>query len=156
MCSRIRDVQCTSASAKMLMRGCNNTMPACVVPLEGADAGELDDPKAPRDQVRFARSIPLEKARADVLLAYRMNDVDLPPEHGFPVRAIVPGWYAMASIKWLARVIVTDRPFSGYYQTLDYALWKRDGYRAQLVPLTPTQIKEEIAHPLEGEVNAAN
>src|SRR6267143_3773573 len=79
---------------------------------EGADRGRLEDPKSPRGEINFARSIPLDKAR-DVLLAYKMNDVDLPPEHGFPVRAIVPGWYAVASIKWLQRIIVTDKPFNG-------------------------------------------
>src|SRR5713101_8395750 len=124
--------------------------------LEGADHGPLEDPKARPGDVRFARSIPLTKAREDVVLAYQMNDVDLPPEHGFPVRAIVPGWYAVASIKWLQRMIVTDRPFSGYYQTFDYAFWKRDGDNAELVPLTTMQIKAEIAQPVEGEVIAAN
>jgi DMSO/TMAO reductase YedYZ molybdopterin-dependent catalytic subunit len=124
--------------------------------LEGADEGPLEDSKAPRGNVRFARSIGLTKAREDVLLAYKMNDVDLTPEHGFPVRAIVPGWYAVASIKWLQRVIVTDRPFNGYYQTLDYAFWKRDGDNAELVALREMQTKAEIARPVEGETVALN
>jgi DMSO/TMAO reductase YedYZ molybdopterin-dependent catalytic subunit len=119
--------------------------------LEGADGGALEDPKSPAGELKFARSIPLEKARTDVLLAYRMNGNDLPPQHGFPLRAIVPGWYAMASIKWLQRIIVTDRPFSGYYQTLDYAFWKRRGDIAELAPLTEMQIKAEIAKPAQGE-----
>jgi DMSO/TMAO reductase YedYZ molybdopterin-dependent catalytic subunit len=92
----------------------------------------------------------LEKARK-VLLAYKMNDVDLPLEHGFPVRAIVPGWYAMASIKWLQRIVVSDKTFNGYYQTLDYAFWKRRGETAELAPLSEIQIKAEIARPSEGE-----
>ncbi|MEP6603285.1 MAG: sulfite oxidase [Spartobacteria bacterium] len=124
--------------------------------LEGADEGPLEDPKAPRGNVRFARSIPLAKAKQDVLLVYKMNDVDLPAENGFPVRAIVPGWYAVASIKWLQRIIVSDRPFNGYYQTLDYAFWKRDGENAVLVPLTEMQIKAEIARPTNGETVSAN
>src|SRR5205807_4401849 len=65
--------------------------------LEGADRGTIEDRKSPRGELNFARSIPLEKARS-VLLAYKMNDVDLPPKHGFPARAIVAGWYAVASI----------------------------------------------------------
>ena len=125
---------------------------ACEVILEGADCGMLEEPKSPPGELTFARSIPLEKARRDVLLAYKMNGDDLPPEHGFPVRAIVPGWYAMASVKWLQRIIVTDRPFTGYYQTLDYAYWeKRDGI-AELTPLTEIQVKAEIARPAEGEI----
>ena len=94
----------------------------------------------------------MAKAREDVLLAYKMNDVDLTAEHGFPLRAIVPGWYAVASIKWLQRIIVTDRPFNGYYQTIDYAFWKRDGEHAELVPLREMQTKAEIAQPKEGDI----
>jgi DMSO/TMAO reductase YedYZ molybdopterin-dependent catalytic subunit len=123
--------------------------------LEGSDRGKLEDLKGPRGDLNFARSIPLEKAR-DVLLAYKMNDVDLPTEHGFPVRAIVPGWYAVASIKWLQRIVLTDQPFKGYYQTLDYAFWKRRGDLAELVALSEMQIKAEIARPAKGETVPAN
>ena len=123
--------------------------------LEGADGGKLDDAKAPPGELKFARSIPLAKAR-DVLVAYKMNDVDLPAEHGFPVRAIVPGWYAVASVKWLQRIIVTDKPFNGYYQTLDYAFWRREGDRATLEPLSTMQIKAEIARPKLLETVRAN
>jgi len=123
---------------------------------EGADAGILEEPKSPPGKLHFARSIPLEKARHDVLLAYKMNGNDLAPEHGFPVRAIVPGWYAMASIKWVQRIIVMDQPFTGYYQTIDYAYWKRRTEVAELTPLTEMQIKAEIARPGEGEIVPAN
>jgi len=124
--------------------------------LEGADGGILEDAKSPPGELKFARSIPLNKARADVLLAYKMNGSELPAEHGFPLRAIVPGWYAMASIKWLQRVIVTDQPFTGYYQTIDYAYWKRRGDIAELAPLAEMQVKAEIAKPSQGEIIPAN
>ncbi len=101
---------------------------ACEVIFEGADGGRLDDPKAPPGELKFARSIPVSKAHTAVLLAYKMNDADLPPQHGFPLRAIVPGWYAMASIKWLQRIIITDQPFTGYYQTMDYSLEAARGH----------------------------
>src|SRR5438445_475096 len=89
---------------------------------------------------------------------------DLPPEHGFPVRAIVPGWYAMASVKWLQRITVSDRPFTGYYQTIDYAYWQRSDYAhwqrgeqvAELTPLTEIQVKAQIARPAEGAIVPAN
>jgi DMSO/TMAO reductase YedYZ molybdopterin-dependent catalytic subunit len=137
---------------------------ACEVILEGADCGMLEEPKSPPGELKFARSIPLEKARRDVLLAYKMNGDNLPPEHGFPLRAIVPGWYAMASVKWLQRIIVTDQRFTGYYQTIDYALWQRTAYAhwqrgeeiAELTPLTEMQVKAEIARPAEGETVPAN
>jgi DMSO/TMAO reductase YedYZ molybdopterin-dependent catalytic subunit len=124
--------------------------------LEGADRGMLEDPKSPPGELKFARSVPVDKACADVLLAYKMNGRDLPPQHGFPVRAIVPGWYAMASVKWLQRIIVTDRPFNGYYQTLDYAFWKRRGGAAELTPLSELQVKAEIAQPAQGETVPTN
>jgi DMSO/TMAO reductase YedYZ molybdopterin-dependent catalytic subunit len=124
--------------------------------LEGGDGGVLEDAKSPPGELKFARSIPLNKARADVVLAYKMNGKELPPEHGFPLRAIVPGWYAMASIKWLQRIIITDRPFTGYYQTMDYAYWNRRGDIAELAPLSEMQVKAEIAKPAQGEAVPAN
>ena len=123
--------------------------------LEGADGGTLEEAKAPTGNLKFARSIPLAKAK-DVLLAYKMNGVDLPPENGFPLRAIVPAWYAMASIKWLQRITVTDRTFTGYYQTMDYAYWARRGDSAELVPITEMQVKAEIARPVAGDIVPAN
>jgi DMSO/TMAO reductase YedYZ molybdopterin-dependent catalytic subunit len=126
------------------------------VVLEGADGGMLEDPKSPPGELKFARSIPIAKARADVLLAYKMNGRELPPEHGFPVRAIVPGWYAMASVKWLQRIVVTDQPFTGYYQTIDYAYWERREAIAELTPLTEMQVKAQIAKPAEGDIVPAN
>jgi DMSO/TMAO reductase YedYZ molybdopterin-dependent catalytic subunit len=124
--------------------------------LQGADHGMLDDPKSPPGELTFSRSVPLEKAKRDVLLAYRMNGEDILPQHGFPVRAIVPGWYAMASIKWLQRIIVSSEPFTGYYQTLDYAYWKRRGDIGELTPLSEMQIKAEIARPAQGEAVPTN
>src|SRR5438874_3533379 len=124
--------------------------------LEGADHGMLNDPKSPPGELTFARSIPVEKALRDVLIAYKMNGDDLPPPNGFPVRVIVPGWYAVASIKWLQRIIVTDQPFTGYYQTIDYAYWKRRAEEPELAPVTELQIKAEIAKPAEGDTVPAN
>src|SRR5881396_671584 len=129
---------------------------ACDVILEGADGGDLEEAKRPAGTMKFARSIPLSKARTDVLLAYKMNASELPPQHGFPLRAVVPGWYAMASIKWLQRIIVTNQPFTGYYQTMDYAYWRKRGDIAELAPLSEMQIKAEIAKPTQGEIVPAN
>jgi DMSO/TMAO reductase YedYZ molybdopterin-dependent catalytic subunit len=123
--------------------------------LEGADRGEAAESKAPNGAIQFARSIPLAKAIDDVLLAHKMNGEELLPEHGFPLRAIVPGWYAMASIKWLQRIIVIDRPFNGYYQTLDYAYWRRHGEHSELTPLGPMVLKAEIAQPANGSIVTA-
>jgi DMSO/TMAO reductase YedYZ molybdopterin-dependent catalytic subunit len=129
---------------------------ASEVILEGRDCGMLDDPKSLPGELTFARSVPLPKAQQDVLLAYKMNGETLPLENGFPVRAIVPGWYAMASIKWLQRVIVTEETFTGYYQTLDYAYWKRREQIAERTPLAELQVKAQIAKPSQGETVPVN
>lgn len=129
---------------------------ACEVILQGADHGILEEPKSPPGELTFARSVSLEKARGEVLLAYKMNGSDLPPQHGFPLRAVVSGWYAMASIKWLQRIIVTDQLFTGYYQTIDYAYWKRRGDIAERAPLTEMQVKAQIAKPADGEIVVTN
>lgn len=69
----------------------------------------------------FARSLPLEKAlHPDTLLAWSMNGQPLPAAHGAPLRAVVPGWYAMDSVKWLTAIEVVTSPFRGPYQELDY------------------------------------
>ena len=63
----------------------------------------------------YARSLSLAEAlEGDALLAWACNGVDLPPQHGAPLRLVVPGWYGMASVKWLTRVEVATSPFDGY------------------------------------------
>ena len=120
--------------------------------LEGADNGVIAEPPRPAGKINFARSVPREKAIDDVLLAFAMNGEPLGAAHGFPLRAVVPGWYGMASIKWLQRVIVTDQPFNGYYQSIDYAYWQRRESGPALIPLTEMQVKAEIAHPENNEL----
>ena len=56
----------------------------------------------------------------DVLLAYEMNGSPLPPQHGYPVRLVVPGWYGMAHVKWLREITVLDEPFAGFQNTVAY------------------------------------
>jgi sulfane dehydrogenase subunit SoxC len=72
---------------------------------------------------QYERSLPLsEAAREELLLAYAMNGEPLPPQHGFPLRLVVPGWYGMTSVKWLDRITVLDRPFAGYQQARGYRM----------------------------------
>lgn len=62
----------------------------------------------------YARSLSVADATAeDVLLAWACNGVDLPPQHGFPLRLLVPGWYGMASVKWLRRIEIVAETFDG-------------------------------------------
>ena len=119
----------------------------CEVILEGADEGEIKSPPRPHGKIHYSRSLPLAKANDDVLLALRMNGKELSPGHGFPLRAIVPGWYGMAAVKWLTRVLPTTVPYHGYYQTIDYAYWKRGSSAPSLLPITTMRVKAQIARP---------
>ena len=84
------------------------------VVLEGLDRGEPRSEPKPPGKITFARSIPIGKAlRPEVLLAYQMNGQGLPSSHGFPVRAIVPGFYGMSSVKWISRIQVVTAPHQG-------------------------------------------
>jgi DMSO/TMAO reductase YedYZ molybdopterin-dependent catalytic subunit len=78
---------------------------ACEIVLEGADFGTPAEPPLPPHPISYAWSLLRAKAlQPEVLIAYQMNGRDLPPDHGYPVRAIVPGHYGMASVKWLTRI----------------------------------------------------
>ena len=80
----------------------------------GIEGGEVQN---------YERSLSLSDAlRDEVLVAWAMNGEPLPPQHGFPARLIVPGWYGMTSVKWLDRITVLDQPFDGYQQTRSYRL----------------------------------
>jgi DMSO/TMAO reductase YedYZ molybdopterin-dependent catalytic subunit len=69
----------------------------------------------------YARSLTLEEARRpEVMLVYEMNGRPLEPQHGFPLRLIVPGWYGMTSVKWLRSIEAVTAPFEGYQQTPGY------------------------------------
>ncbi len=72
------------------------------------------------------------------------------------MRAVVAGWYGMASVKWLKRITVTDRPYQGYFQTFMYTVWDRRHGQPSLVPVREMQVKSEIARPAAEEVVAAN
>ena len=72
----------------------------------------------------YARSLTLDDAmRDEVLLAFAMNGRPLEPQHGFPLRLLVPGWYGMTSVKWLRSIEAVSEPFAGYQQAVAY--WYR-------------------------------
>ena len=58
-------------------------------------------------------------------MAYEMNGAPLPPQHGFPLRLVVPGWYGMTNVKWLESVTLLAEPFDGYQNTVAYRLLRR-------------------------------
>src|ERR1051326_2593073 len=74
----------------------------------------------------FVRSIPIEKAmHPNTMLAYKMNGGDIPLEHGFPVRLIVPGWEAAASTKWIANIRVSQTEADGFFFKTAYRIPNR-------------------------------
>src|SRR2546429_8929315 len=105
----------------------------------------------------FIRSIPLEKATdADTLVALEMNNGPLAKHHGFPARALVPGWIGAASCKWLTEIKVLDKEFEGNFMKPGYRMPKQtilpggelnpdDTY-----PITALGVKSIIATPIEG------
>lgn len=119
---------------------------------DGADEplGKMED---------FRRSIPIEKAMdPDTMLAFAMNGQDLPVQHGFPLRVVVPGWASDSWVKWVTRIEVLDHEYDGF--------WMKSAYRhppkpvapgtavdpAQMVPVTDLNVKSVIATPLPGPV----
>jgi sulfane dehydrogenase subunit SoxC len=94
----------------------------------------------------FERSLPLDVAlESDAILAYAINGVPLPPQHGFPLRLVVPGWYGMANVKWLTRITVLDQPFAGYQHERAYR-W-RTGEQDRGEPLTRIEPRALMAPP---------
>ncbi|MGI9426593.1 MAG: sulfite oxidase [Hyphomicrobiaceae bacterium] len=94
----------------------------------------------------YGRSLPPDQALGeDVLLAWAMNGAPLLPQHGFPLRLIVPGWYGMASVKWLDRIDVIDRAFDGYQQVGTYVY--RETADQPGVPITTIRVKSLMVPP---------
>src|SRR3954447_14474839 len=130
---------------------------ACEIVLEGADSGTPKEEPVPPDPISYAWSLSRAKAiQPEILIAYRMNGRDLSRDHGFPVRAIVPGHYGMASVKWLTSIRAVREPFHGYWQTSDYAYWDAVDGKPVRRPLREMKLKSEIFRPTVYERLEAN
>lgn len=112
----------------------------------GADGGEISPGRA----IRFERSIPLERAlHADTLLALRMNGAPLTPAHGFPLRLVVPGWYGVASVKWLVEIRALEQAFAGHFQAEKYVYIGEAG-TPDYAPVREMRVRSVIATPADG------
>src|SRR5438477_3155846 len=130
---------------------------ACEIVLEGADRGMPTEEPVPPGAISYARSLPRDKAlQREVLIAYQMNGRELPLDHGYPVRAVVPGHYGMASVKWLTHVQAVREPFRGYWQTSDYGYWDYLDGKPVRCALGEMGLKSEIARPRVYETLAPN
>jgi DMSO/TMAO reductase YedYZ molybdopterin-dependent catalytic subunit len=94
----------------------------------------------------YARGLPLAEAlRPETLLVWSMNGAPLPPQHGAPLRLVVPGWYGMAQVKWLTRIDVLTQPFTGFQNDTAYR-WKTSSDDAG-EPITRIRPRALIAPP---------
>jgi DMSO/TMAO reductase YedYZ molybdopterin-dependent catalytic subunit len=99
----------------------------------------------------FLRSIPLDRAMSETLLADTMNGEPLPKLHGAPVRVVVPGWYGMASTKWVTRIRVEGAPSDNHFMIRGYRYVKPGGSPLESPPVEEIRVKSLITRPLEGE-----
>ncbi|TDD74580.1 sulfite oxidase [Actinomadura rubrisoli] len=103
---------------------------------------------------RVRRPLPIAKALKDVLLAYEMNGAPLPPDHGFPVRLVVPSWVGIASVKWLGDIQVADEPLFSPWNTRYYRLFG-PGYPPEgSAPLTRMNVKSAFELPWDATLPA--
>ncbi len=128
---------------------------ALEVVFHGADTGEEEeDGVVYSTELPYSRSLSVAAAtRPEILLAYEMNGEPLTPDHGFPVRLLVPRWYGMASVKWLTRIEVVDTPFEGFFQKRRY-VFIDEGVEEGTArkPVTTLKVKSVITSPRHGEV----
>jgi DMSO/TMAO reductase YedYZ molybdopterin-dependent catalytic subunit len=144
----VSNAEWTGVPLRALLERAELQQDACEIVLEGADRGTPKEEPLPPNPISYAWGLPRAKAiQPEVLIAYQMNGRDLSPDHGFPVRAIVPGHYGMASVKWLTGIRAVREPFHGYWQTSDYAYWASMDGKPVRRPLGEMQLKSEIARP---------
>lgn len=94
------------------------------------------------EEQAYERSLPVASLlEGDALLAYEVNGIPLPPQHGFPLRLVVPGWYGMTSVKWLSRVTLVDAPFDGYQMRHSYRVrLEEDEPGEQITTIAPRSL----------------
>ncbi len=95
---------------------------------------------------RYERSLPLAEAlEAGAVVAYEMNGAPIPPQHGFPVRLVVPGWYGMTNVKWLAEIALLTEPYEGYQVDTAYRFRRSEDEEGR--PVTRMRPRSLMAPP---------
>ena len=110
----------------------------------------FDIPKG-KAQIKFIRSIPLDKAMDSTLLAYEMNGEPLPLEHGFPLRALALGWTGANCVKWLNKITVLSAPVEGFFMDKVYRIFQKGEDPASGEVITNITLKSIITQPLKDE-----
>src|ERR1700681_203371 len=144
----VGNAEWTGVPLSVLLESAGLADDVCDLVLEGADRGVPKEEPKPPGAISYARSIPRKLAlEPDVLIAYSMNGQDLTLDHGYPLRAIVPGQYGMASVKWLTDIIATTQPFQGSWRTSDYGYGDDSAGIPVRRPLAEMKLKAQIARP---------
>lgn len=117
----------------------------------GLDAEYVDKGVA---KGRVRRPLPVAKALQDVLLAYELNGRPLPPDHGFPVRVVVPGWAGIASIKWVGDIQVAAEPLFSPWNTEYYRLFGAQYPPEGSEPITRQNVKSAFELGWNAEIRA--
>jgi DMSO/TMAO reductase YedYZ molybdopterin-dependent catalytic subunit len=133
-----------------------------VLALAGVRSNAVDVDLIGLDEGNFSRPMPIERALdPTTLLAHTMNGVDLPPDHGFPVRGVVPGWVGSSSVKWLGRIVVTSEKVWSKNNLTSYVLvgedWPAEEYEpADGGPITTGVVKSALALPRPGALSTGS
>ena len=137
----------TGVPLRRLLELCEVDPRGVEVVFRGADSGAVDGERV----VHFERSLPIVRALdASTLLVWAMNGKPLQPEHGHPVRLLVPGSYGVASVKWLERITVVDTPFTGHFQT-DRYVYRGHPLHGEDESVTRMHVRSLIAAPEAGD-----
>jgi DMSO/TMAO reductase YedYZ molybdopterin-dependent catalytic subunit len=119
------------------------------VVFRGADGGKVE---GRAETVHYERSLSTDDAMgADAVLAYAMNGEPLPRQHGYPLRLIVPGWYGVASVKWLTEIEVIDRVFDGFFQADRYFYEWHRANQVVTEPVSLQRVRALITEPGAGD-----
>jgi DMSO/TMAO reductase YedYZ molybdopterin-dependent catalytic subunit len=105
--------------------------------------------------IKFVRSIPIDKAMGSTLLAYEMNGEPLPLKHGYPLRALALGWTGANCVKWLNRITVLDKPYEGFFMDKVYRVIQKgqDPLTGEII--SQIKLKSIFTQPLPGEQRPA-
>jgi DMSO/TMAO reductase YedYZ molybdopterin-dependent catalytic subunit len=120
------------------------------VVVEGYDYGNRTDLDG---QYSYTRSLPLAVAlHRDTIIAYEYNRQPIPFKHGYPLRLIVPQWYAMSSVKWIRQIRVINTEFDGPFQSIDYVYYPNKNNDDGAFPVTRNNVNSTIQKPLHMDV----
>ncbi|MGQ0734133.1 MAG: molybdopterin-dependent oxidoreductase [Acidobacteriota bacterium] len=133
----------TGTALGPLIEEAKPTSDALELILWGGDEGE-ETIRNDKYRQQFARSITLaDLARSQAILAWEMNGQPLTPDHGFPMRVVIPGWYGVQNVKWLTSLEVSNERFMGRFQARDYVtiMGRQHGDKTEWVETSVTRIR---------------